>query len=79
MSRAGLEEAAYFNLNLDVATIGQASDAQLVAALRDWLGDLLTCSFLIVDEAHEAAQSSGGYFCIETKFTRAVRDLACLL
>jgi hypothetical protein len=31
---------------------------------------------LILDEAHHAAPSSGGKYGIETKFTRAVRDLA---
>jgi hypothetical protein len=30
---------------------------------------------LILDEAHHAAPSSGGRYGIETKFTRAVRDL----
>ena len=33
-------------------------------------------SLLILDEAHHAAPSSGGRYGIETKFTRAVRDLA---
>ena len=32
-------------------------------------------SLLILDEAHHAAPSSGGRYGIETKFTRAVRDL----
>ena len=30
---------------------------------------------LILDEAHHAAPSSGGRYGIETKFTRAIRDL----
>ncbi len=33
-------------------------------------------SLLILDEAHHAAPASGGRYGIETKFTRAVRDLA---
>jgi superfamily II DNA or RNA helicase len=44
--------------------------------LREWLGLLLPGSLLILDEAHHAAPSSGGRYGIETKFTRAVRDLA---
>jgi len=44
--------------------------------LREWLGSFLAGSLLILDEAHHAAPSSGGRYGIETKFTRAVRDLA---
>jgi SNF2 family DNA or RNA helicase len=44
--------------------------------LREWLGPLLPGSLLILDEAHHAAPSSGGKYGIETKFTRAVRDLS---
>ena len=43
--------------------------------MREWLGRLLPGSLLILDEAHHAAPSSGGAYGIETKFTRAVRDL----
>jgi superfamily II DNA or RNA helicase len=43
--------------------------------MRAWLGDLLPGSLLILDEAHHAAPSSGGRYGIETKLTRAVRDL----
>jgi helicase-like protein/SNF2 domain-containing protein len=43
--------------------------------MREWLGTLLPGSLLILDEAHHAAPSSGGRYGIETKFTRAVRDL----
>src|SRR5450755_3456168 len=43
--------------------------------LREWLGPMLPGSLLILDEAHHAAPSSGGKYGIETKFTRAVRDL----
>ena len=42
---------------------------------REWLGQMLPGSLLILDEAHHAAPSSGGRYGIETKFTRAVRDL----
>ncbi len=44
--------------------------------MREWLGELLPGSLLILDEAHHAAPSSGGRYGIESKFTRAVRDLA---
>ncbi|MGC8520099.1 MAG: SNF2-related protein, partial [Steroidobacteraceae bacterium] len=44
--------------------------------LREWLGQLLPGSLLILDEAHHAAPASGGRYGIETKFTRAIRDLA---
>ena len=43
--------------------------------MREWLGGLLPGSLLILDEAHHAAPSSGGRYGIETRFTRAVRDL----
>src|SRR4051794_27947847 len=43
--------------------------------MRAWLGPLLPGSLLILDEAHHAAPSSGGRYGIESKFTRAVRDL----
>ncbi len=44
--------------------------------MREWLGPMLPGSLLIIDEAHHAAPSSGGRYGIETKFTRAVRDLS---
>lgn len=44
--------------------------------MREWLGSLLPGSVLILDEAHHAAPASGGRYGIETKFTRAVRDLS---
>ena len=44
--------------------------------MREWLGSMLPGSLLILDEAHHAAPSSGGRYGIETKFTRAVRDLS---
>lgn len=52
------------------------TDPTYTDPLREWLGDLLPGSLLIIDEAHHAAPSSGGHYGIETKFTRAVRDLA---
>ncbi len=43
--------------------------------MREWLGPLLPGSLLILDEAHHAAPSSSGHYGIETKFTRAIREL----
>ncbi len=52
------------------------TDPTYADPLREWLGPLLPGSLLILDEAHHAAPASGGRYGIETKFTRAVRDLA---
>jgi superfamily II DNA or RNA helicase len=51
-------------------------DATYADPMREWLGQLLPGSLLILDEAHHAAPSSGGRYGIETKFTRAMRDLS---
>ena len=51
-------------------------DAAYADPMREWLGDARVGSLLILDEAHHAAPSSSGRYGIETKFTRAVRDLA---
>lgn len=51
-------------------------DPTYADTMREWLGPLLPGSLLILDEAHHAAPASGGRYGIETKFTRAVRDLA---
>ncbi|HOU53047.1 MAG TPA: DISARM system SNF2-like helicase DrmD [Myxococcota bacterium] len=44
--------------------------------MREWLGGFLPGSLLILDEAHHAAPTSGGRYGIETRFTRAIRDIA---
>jgi len=44
--------------------------------MRAWMGEFLPGSLLILDEAHHAAPASGARYGIESKFTRAVRDLA---
>ena len=44
--------------------------------LRDWLGDSRGGSLLILDEAHHAAPASGQKYAIDSKITRAIRDLA---
>ena len=44
--------------------------------MREWLGEMLPGSLLILDEAHHAAPSSGQRYGIESRFTRAVRDIS---
>ncbi len=51
-------------------------DSAYADPMREWLGSMLPGSLLIIDEAHHVAPSSGGRYGIESKFTRAVRDLA---
>ena len=52
------------------------TDPTYADPLRERLGDRLHGSLLILDEAHHAAPSSGGRYGIETKFTRAIRDIS---
>jgi SNF2 family DNA or RNA helicase len=51
-------------------------DEAYVGPLRDWLGDFRAGSLLILDEAHHAAPASGSRYAIDSKITRAIRDLA---
>ena len=51
-------------------------DPTYADTLRERLGDRLHGSLMILDEAHHAAPSSGGRYGIETKFTRAIRDIS---
>ena len=51
-------------------------DEAYTATLRDWLGDFRPGSLLILDEAHHAAPASGAKYAIDSKFTRAIRDIA---
>ncbi len=44
--------------------------------MRVWLDNLRPGSLLILDEAHHAAPASGTKYAIDSKFTRAIRDLA---
>ena len=50
-------------------------DPTYAEPMRAWLGTMLPGSLLVLDEAHHAAPSHGGRYGIESKFTRAVRDL----
>jgi superfamily II DNA or RNA helicase len=51
-------------------------DETYAAPLRDWLDNFRPGSLLILDEAHHAAPSSGAKYAIDSRITRAVRDLA---
>jgi ERCC4-related helicase len=51
-------------------------DEAYTAPLRDFLGTFRTGSLFILDEAHHAAPASGQKYAIDSKITRAVRDLA---
>jgi len=51
-------------------------DEDYAGPLRDWLDNLRPGTLLILDEAHHAAPSSGAKYAIDSKITRAIRDLA---
>ncbi len=51
-------------------------DEAYAAPLRDWLGAFASRTLLILDEAHNVAPASGARYAIDSKLTRAVRDLA---
>jgi ERCC4-related helicase len=46
------------------------------APLRDWLGAFSGGAMLILDEAHNVAPASSAKYAIDSKLTRAVRDVA---
>ena len=48
---------------------------EYAGSLRDWIGDGLK-TMLILDEAHNAAPASASKYAIDSKLTRAIRDLA---
>jgi superfamily II DNA or RNA helicase len=51
-------------------------DEAYAGPLRAWLGAFQSGTLLILDEAHHAAPSSGQKYAIDSRITRAVRDLA---
>ncbi|MBV9125878.1 MAG: DEAD/DEAH box helicase [Planctomycetes bacterium] len=51
-------------------------DETYAGPLRDWLGSFRAGSLLILDEAHHGAPASSSRYAIDSKITRAVRDLA---
>ena len=52
------------------------SDPVYSHPMREWLGPFLPVSLLILKEARYVAPASGRRYGIETKFTRAVRELS---
>ena len=46
--------------------------------LRTWLGDFAPGTLLILDEAHNAAPSSGSRYAIDSRLTEVIRELAPL-
>ena len=51
-------------------------DEVYTAPLRDWLDNLRPSTLFILDEAHHVAPSSGNRYAIDSKLTRAIRDIA---
>lgn len=51
-------------------------DEGYVSPFRDWLGSFRPGSLLILDEAHHAAPASSSRYAIDSKITRAIRDIA---
>ena len=51
-------------------------DEAYASGLRDWLGRFSPRSLLILDEAHNAAPSSGSRYAIDSQITRTIRDIA---
>jgi hypothetical protein len=51
-------------------------DDAYTSTLRDRLGTFREGTILILDEAHHAAPASGQRYAIDTKITKAIRDLA---
>ena len=51
-------------------------DEAYTSPLRVWLDNLRPGSLLILDEAHHAAPSSGAKYAIDSKITKAIRDIA---
>ena len=54
------------------------ADEAYASGLRDWLGEFAPRSLLILDEAHHAAPASGARYAVDSRMTRAVRELAPL-
>jgi len=51
-------------------------DETYMGPMRNWLGHLRPGALLILDEAHVAAPASGAKYAIDSKITRAIRDIA---
>ena len=62
--------------NRFIISHNRVRDESYAAALRDWLDVFAAGSMLILDEAHNAAPSSGSKYAVDSKLTKAIRDLA---
>jgi len=51
-------------------------DEGYVGPFRDWLGGFRPGSLLILDEAHHVAPATSSRYAIDSKITRAIRDIA---
>ena len=51
-------------------------DEAYASGLRDWLGGFSPQTLFVLDEAHNAAPSSGARYAIDSQITRAIRDIA---
>jgi superfamily II DNA or RNA helicase len=51
-------------------------DEAYTGPLRDWLDNLRPGSLLIFDEAHHAAPASGTKYAIDSRITKAIRDIS---
>ncbi|HKV40897.1 MAG TPA: SNF2-related protein [Blastocatellia bacterium] len=51
-------------------------DEAYAGPLRDWLGALRPATLFIFDEAHHAAPSSGAKYAIDSRITKAIREIA---
>ena len=51
-------------------------DETYAGPLRNWLDNLRPGTLFIFDEAHHAAPASGARYAIDSKITRAIRDIA---
>lgn len=51
-------------------------DENYTGPLRDWLDNFRSGSLFVFDEAHHAAPSSGVRYAIDSRITRAIRELA---
>ncbi len=51
-------------------------DEAYAGPLRDWLDNLRPGSLFIFDEAHHAAPASGARYAIDSRITKAIRDIA---
>ena len=74
--RRQIPSAGFFNRSVMVVRSLTSFRRPSTSPLRDWLDNLRPGTLLILDEAHHAAPSSGSKYAIDSKITRAVRDLA---